>query len=158
MDLKAHSTHGDNQRLFECLHNFEVKIRLNMNSKPDKEWCKSDDIAFLSEIIENFRFWQEIWHFAKAQFSVRISEYYKFLSMIPPMNVWILGHESAGWCAFHKISSQNSTSNLFKPFLIWPSPPKPAITRLILKIYFGSQDVAAPIPRGEGWGNADCLK
>ena len=29
-----------------------------MNSKPDKDICNIDDIAFLSEIIVNFRFWQ----------------------------------------------------------------------------------------------------
>ena len=37
---------------------FEVKICLNMNSKTDKENRSYDDIAFLSEIIVNFRFWQ----------------------------------------------------------------------------------------------------
>jgi hypothetical protein len=31
-----------------------------MNSKTDKEDRSFDDIAFLSEIIANFRFWQEI--------------------------------------------------------------------------------------------------
>ena len=31
-----------------------------MNSKTDKEGRSYDDIAFLSEIIVNFRFWQEI--------------------------------------------------------------------------------------------------
>ena len=31
-----------------------------MNSKPDKEDRRCDDIAFLSEIIDNFIFWQEI--------------------------------------------------------------------------------------------------
>ena len=39
---------------------FKAKICLNMNSKTDKENRSCDDIAFLSEIIENFRFWQEI--------------------------------------------------------------------------------------------------
>jgi hypothetical protein len=29
-----------------------------MKSKTDKEICESNDIAFLSEIIMNFRFWQ----------------------------------------------------------------------------------------------------
>jgi len=29
-----------------------------MNSKPDKEDRRCDDIAFLSEIIDNFIFWQ----------------------------------------------------------------------------------------------------
>jgi hypothetical protein len=36
---------------------FEVKISLNMTSKTDKEDRSCDDIAFLSEIIVNFRFW-----------------------------------------------------------------------------------------------------
>ena len=31
-----------------------------MNSKTDKESRSCDDIAFLSEIIANFIFWQEI--------------------------------------------------------------------------------------------------
>ena len=39
---------------------FEVKICLNMNSKTDKENRSYDDIAFLSEIIVNFRFWQVV--------------------------------------------------------------------------------------------------
>ena len=34
-----------------------------MKSKTGKEWCKSVDIAFLSEIIVKFRFWQEILNF-----------------------------------------------------------------------------------------------
>jgi hypothetical protein len=34
-----------------------------MNSKPDKEDRRCDDIAFLSEIIDNFIFWQAICNF-----------------------------------------------------------------------------------------------
>ncbi|CAB1057505.1 hypothetical protein D1BOALGB6SA_2258 [Olavius sp. associated proteobacterium Delta 1] len=37
-----------------------LKIFLNMNSKTDKEDRSCNDIAFLSEIIANFRFWQAI--------------------------------------------------------------------------------------------------
>ncbi len=37
---------------------YEVKICLNMNSKTDNEDRSCDDIAFLYEIIVNFRFWQ----------------------------------------------------------------------------------------------------
>jgi hypothetical protein len=38
-----------------------------MNSKTDKEDRSFDNIAFLSEIIADFRFWQEIfrWHSVK---------------------------------------------------------------------------------------------
>jgi hypothetical protein len=39
---------------------FDGKICLNMNSKTDKENRSCDDIAFLSEIIANLIFWQEI--------------------------------------------------------------------------------------------------
>jgi hypothetical protein len=31
-----------------------------VDSKPDKEWVKRDDISLLSEIIANFEYWQEI--------------------------------------------------------------------------------------------------
>jgi hypothetical protein len=34
------------------------KICLNINFKTDKEDISCDDIAFLSEIIADFRFWQ----------------------------------------------------------------------------------------------------
>jgi len=37
---------------------FGGKICLNMNSKTDKESRSCDDIAFLSEIITNYRYWQ----------------------------------------------------------------------------------------------------
>ena len=49
---------------------FEVKICLNMNSKTDKENRSYDDIAFLSEIIVNFRFWQGILKVCKSNFYV----------------------------------------------------------------------------------------
>ena len=39
---------------------FKAKICLNMNSKTDKETRSYNYIAFLSEIIANFRFWQVI--------------------------------------------------------------------------------------------------
>ena len=37
---------------------FDVKKWLNKKLKPDKEFEDGDDIAFLSEIIIDFRFWQ----------------------------------------------------------------------------------------------------
>jgi len=39
---------------------FGGKICLNMNFKTDKEDRSCDDIAFLSEIITNSRYWQVI--------------------------------------------------------------------------------------------------
>jgi len=38
---------------------FKTKIFLNMISETDKENKSCDDIAFLSEIISYFRFWQD---------------------------------------------------------------------------------------------------
>ncbi len=39
---------------------FEVKICLNLNSKTDRENRSCDGTAFLSEIIEDYRFWQAV--------------------------------------------------------------------------------------------------
>ena len=39
---------------------FKVKLCLNISSKTDKENRSCDDMAFLSEIIVNFRFWQGV--------------------------------------------------------------------------------------------------
>ena len=39
-----------------------------MNSKTDKENRSYDDIAFLSEIIANSRFWQEIFKDRNSNF------------------------------------------------------------------------------------------
>jgi hypothetical protein len=45
-----------------------------MDSKTDKENRGCDDIAFLSEIIEDFRFWQgilkQMWHFKLPHSSI----------------------------------------------------------------------------------------
>jgi hypothetical protein len=59
LDLKAQSTHDNNKRSVRMYTKlFEVKICLNMNFKTDKENRGCDDIAFLSEIISDYRFWQ----------------------------------------------------------------------------------------------------
>jgi hypothetical protein len=59
LDLKAQSTHDNNKRSVRMYTKlFEVKICLNMNFKTDKENRGCDDIAFLSEIIADYRFWQ----------------------------------------------------------------------------------------------------
>ena len=39
-----------------------------MNSRPDKEDGRGDDIVFLSEIIDNFIIWQEIFKDRKSNF------------------------------------------------------------------------------------------
>ena len=49
-----------------------------MNSKTDREDRGFDDIAFLSEMIDNFIFWQEIGHFVKTKFTVKIGKYPNF--------------------------------------------------------------------------------
>jgi hypothetical protein len=46
-----------------------LKIFLNMNSKTNKEDRSCDDIAFLSEIISDFIFWQEYQKIVKHFFS-----------------------------------------------------------------------------------------
>jgi hypothetical protein len=43
-----------------------------MNSKPDKECEKRGDILFLSEIITNFMYWQEIYRRESAKFGANL--------------------------------------------------------------------------------------
>jgi hypothetical protein len=76
-DLKAQSKRRDKKMPRSDVYEiYEVKICLNMNSKTDNEDRSCDDIAFLYEIIVNFRFWQDtftrhhhkkgIWHFTNS--------------------------------------------------------------------------------------------
>jgi hypothetical protein len=58
--LKSQSPRGDKKRLVQMIAKFtRLKICLNMNSKTDKDDRSCDDLAFLSEIISDFRFWQD---------------------------------------------------------------------------------------------------
>jgi len=59
LDLKMQSKHCDKNRPFRMYTKlFGVKKWLNMEPKTDKENRSCDDIAFLSEIIANSRYWQ----------------------------------------------------------------------------------------------------
>ena len=49
-----------------------------MNSKTDKEGRSCDDISFLSEIIADFRFWQEIVRQVSANFRADLEDIINF--------------------------------------------------------------------------------
>jgi hypothetical protein len=52
---------------------------LNIDSKTDKEDRSCDDIAFLSEIISDFRFWQEIVRWVSAKFGADLEHIINFI-------------------------------------------------------------------------------
>jgi len=51
---------------------------LKIDSKTDKEDRSCDDIAFLSEIISDFRFWQEIVRWVSAKFGADLEHIINF--------------------------------------------------------------------------------
>jgi hypothetical protein len=60
---------------------FEFKKWLNMEPKTDKERRSCDDITFLSEIITNSRYWQDILKDYKSNFNV-INTALKFIVLL----------------------------------------------------------------------------
>jgi hypothetical protein len=65
---------------------FEVKKWLNMESKTDKESRSCDDITFLSEIITNSRYWQEIFRREYVKFRAN----FEHIINLPRFNVSVI--------------------------------------------------------------------
>ena len=63
---------------------FEFKKWLNMEPKTDKERRSCDDITFLSEIITNSRYWQEIVRRESVKFGANLEHIINFAGLREP--------------------------------------------------------------------------
>jgi hypothetical protein len=66
-----------------------------MEPKPDKECEKRGDIFFLSEIITNSIYSQEMSDFEKHQISIRFGTYHRYPLTFDNLNLSALRHEVA---------------------------------------------------------------